>query len=300
MEIKKDPVEVTGTTAGIMSATEVGLGSILHGLKVPLSGQMLSLNQGFILSRAALKNSHMKGVRKVSAQASLVTSMLKSLSPAGKKLTPMLAISVQGFLHGLGIMVFGPNLLGVLVGMALLSVWAYIQPLMIFYLMFGEDLIFMAEYYTKKLSRVFDFDPANVLYILLAVVTVKVILSQVVGLLAALVPDEWYRKWEGTLLSKVNKRKISTDNQQGSPLKLALRDLFNPLFIATYSITLLFFFFVKSPFSSTIWIALRPLIVGFVLFYLVRLLPLDKILAGGNPSHFKSSLKRAVDYLKAL
>lgn len=295
-----DSVEVIGTTAGLLAATEVGFGSVLHGLKIPLSGQFLSLNQGFLLSRAVLKNSHMKGVRRVPAQASLVTSMLKSLSPAGKKLTPMLAITVQGFLHGLGIFIFGPNLFGVLIGMSLLSIWAYIQPLFIYYLMFGEDLIFMGEYYTRKLSKVFDFDPQNVLYILLAVVLTKVFLSLIVGIAAALIPDKWYKKWEETLLSKVNKKKLETKEAKGNAFRLALKDLFNPLFIVTYLITISFFLFVKSPFSPTIWIALRPLIVGFILFYIVRLLPLDKILKDEASGPFKSSLKKALSYLKAL
>ncbi|MFT6070811.1 MAG: hypothetical protein ACJAT2_000628 [Bacteriovoracaceae bacterium] len=295
-----DSVEVIGTTAGLLAATEVGFGSLLHGLKIPLSGQILSLNQGFVLSRSVLKNSHMNGVRRIPAQASLVTSMLKSLSPAGKKLTPMLAISVQGFLHGIGIFIFGPNLFGVLVGMSLLSLWAYIQPLFIYYLMFGEDLIFMGEYYSRKLSKVFNFDPQDVLYILLAVILTKVILSLAVGVAAALIPDIWYGKWEATLLSKINKKKLETSAPKGSAIKLALKDLFNPLFIVTYLITISFFYFVKSPFTPTLWIALRPLIVGFILFYLVRRLPLDRILKNETNSPFKASLKKALLYLKAL
>ena len=46
-------IDHIGNQAGALSLIEIGLGSFLHGLKIPFSGQFLSLNQGFFLTRTA-------------------------------------------------------------------------------------------------------------------------------------------------------------------------------------------------------------------------------------------------------
>lgn len=50
--MQKVEVEILGREAAALSLVEIGLGSILHGLKMPFTGYFLSLNQGFFLSRA--------------------------------------------------------------------------------------------------------------------------------------------------------------------------------------------------------------------------------------------------------
>ncbi|MFP5459829.1 MAG: hypothetical protein ACLGG7_13920, partial [Bacteriovoracia bacterium] len=101
-----------GKNAATLSLIEVGLGSLLHGLKLPFSGHVLSLNQSFILTRATLTS----GERRDAAVISTTAAILKSLSPAGKKLTPMLAIAVQGQLYYLGLLVAGTGVIGQLLG----------------------------------------------------------------------------------------------------------------------------------------------------------------------------------------
>ncbi|MGZ3697464.1 MAG: hypothetical protein ACXWP5_05125, partial [Bdellovibrionota bacterium] len=49
-----DWVIEAGASAATLSAVEVGIGSFCHAFHVPLSGHLLSLNQGFLLSRAVI------------------------------------------------------------------------------------------------------------------------------------------------------------------------------------------------------------------------------------------------------
>ena len=100
--MEKDNTEEIGKQIASLALIEVGLGSLLHSLKIPLSGHFLSLNQTAFLSRSSFKLNS----KKAPLEISLTASILKSLSPAGKKLTPMLAIAAQGLLFYIGIMIW--------------------------------------------------------------------------------------------------------------------------------------------------------------------------------------------------
>ncbi|MFM8268834.1 MAG: hypothetical protein ACKN9V_01485, partial [Pseudomonadota bacterium] len=101
MKSVSDP-RITGVYAGILSLVEIGLGGLLHGMKIPFAGTFLSLNQGFFLTRLIKLNCFSPDARTLPFRVSNITALLKSLSPAGKKLLPMLAISAQGFLFSFG------------------------------------------------------------------------------------------------------------------------------------------------------------------------------------------------------
>ncbi len=99
-EIRSEDV-VTEYTV-LLGCTEIGFGSIVHGLRIPMGGHALSVNQGIVLTLAAKKCSSGAEAAKYTNTISIYSSILKSLSPAGKKLTPMLALSCQGILFSFG------------------------------------------------------------------------------------------------------------------------------------------------------------------------------------------------------
>src|SRR5687768_9797676 len=133
--------EHVGKAAVTLSVVEVGLGSFLHSLHIPFSGHFLSLNQGFVIARAAKEAKALPTSGFIPMHVSNVAAILKSLSPVGKKLTPMLALSAQGSLFTVGTMLFGITPLGFTVGMILLSVWAFLQPVLIYLLLYGKTLV---------------------------------------------------------------------------------------------------------------------------------------------------------------
>ena len=58
MEQKPQPsarIELIGKYSAGLSLIEVALGSLLHALHIPFAGNFLSLNQGYLLCRAALE-----------------------------------------------------------------------------------------------------------------------------------------------------------------------------------------------------------------------------------------------------
>ena len=245
-----------GRFAALLSLIEVGLGSFLHSFSAPFTGQILSLNQSFILTRASIK------VKDKSSAAiiSNTSALLKSLSPAGKKLTPMLAISAQGNLYSVGLYILGNNVLGRLLGTFLLCLWAYIQPLVIYLLLFGKDLIFMSEYFLKKISKVFDITQDQILTYILLIISFKILIGFILTLIAHRVSDKHflaYENWAKRQKPKNEKKAVI------SPLKGAIKDLLNPLFIVSMILMGLFFFFSKTDISKAIWLLLAYLKKGF-------------------------------------
>jgi len=258
-----------GKKAALLSLMEIGLGGLLHSFKIPFSGHFLSLNQGFILSKSSLELKH----KTAPASISSVAALLKSLSPAGKKLTPMLAISAQGLLFNLGIIIFGINPIGILLGMILLSLWAFIQPFLIYLLLYGKDLWFMLEYFTNKLSKILSFEIENLLVVLGCFVAIKVLLAIIVGLSAFLVKEKTFYVYQN-FLSRYKKIPYVKET---NPYLGALKDLCNPLFILSFIIFMTFLINSHSHNAILYWYLLRPIALGYLIFLFLRVFPIEKI-----------------------
>lgn len=277
---KERKMEVLGQDAGLLSLCEMGLGSLLHSFKIPLSGHFLSLNQIFLLSRSTFQTQDPRAGAIISG----IAAVLKSLSPAGKKLTPMLAISAQGLLFSLAPLFMGPYLLPALLGAALASLWAFAQPLLIYYFIFGRTLFLAVETFYQKMQDTFSFLPVNpeaLWPLIAAAIALKIILAMAVVILARTLSDSAFARWQKKLLLSAPQKARSTLLPQGTAslgqnMRLAWKDLMNPLFFLSLILTLFFFLYAEASFGRILWHLLRPIAVGFLLFLAVRSLPLEK------------------------
>lgn len=297
--------DLTGRSAAVLSAVEVGLGSVLHGFRVPFTGHFLSLNQAFLLSRASLQARGLEGARTMPAQVSAIAASLKSLSPAGKKLTPMLAISAQGLLFSVGTLIAGANFPGILLGSLLLSVWAFVQPILIYYALYGRTMIEVADYFYEKTREAVAFEPSSLLAVLAVILGVKLALAAGVAVLAWRLPESRAKAFQDTLLvaARGRKRAESAPGGLSQSAKLAARDLFNPLFIVSLALTAVFFLFVEASSADLIWALVRPIAVGFILFFAVRAIPFGRVLDWAERkgfTGFSAAFRQAVRTLKEL
>lgn len=287
MEVQdNDFIQECGNSAAGLSLIEIGLGSLLHSFKVPFSGHFLSLNQASFLTSVLLKNKNKLSrieLLKLPLSISLVTALLKSLAPAGKKLTPMLGISMQGLLYSLGLVILGPNWFGIYLAMCLLSLWAFVQPFAIYYILIGKDLIYMADYYNNKLSSVFSF-PSNWLwYLLISIIIFKLL---IVSILFA-----GFKKW-GDDFSQDYFKKISTyqlkPKTASTAFRGALKDISQPIFIFSALLISIFYYYSNSDHSIIIWKLLRFFAGGFILFYLIRKVPMERLVKYLKTSKWKT------------
>ena len=271
--LQKDHTDRVGTYAANLSLIEVGLGSVVHGLKLPFGGQVLSINQCVILSHAArrLGINAKTGVFTIST----IAATLKSLSPAGNKLGPMLSISMQGFLFALGLFGFGVNVFGIALGAALASVWAFIQPFITLYLFFGHNLVEAFQFYMQKMESYFGLSMQTQIDVFAAVILLKALLTTTLCLF-------FYRFQKGTTYFESPPSWIQKSFPHSAPTSaeagidhlkiagLALKDLTRPLFLVSIALMVIFFAFSKTQWSEIIWLSLRPLAIAFIFFFVSR------------------------------
>lgn len=281
---ENERVKNLGDYGAILALMEVGAGSIIHGLNIPFGGHFLSLNQGYLLSRAILKTRDPS----LAIPVSNIAAVLKSFSPAGKKFGPMLSLSIQGMLFRLGLF-FGMNHLGVAMGMILLSLWGFIQPFITYYVLFGKTLLLAASFWVQEIKKILSVSDENLFQFAALIIIIKATLAAALGILA-------FQRKDEPISVKEAQDKINT-SAQGSPLKMALRDLTKPLFLLSLLLTALFLYFSQHPWTQILWYLLRPLGLGFLLFYFSRTLTLDRLilkLRGGRFESFGKGLELAL------
>lgn len=293
------PTDTVGKYAALLTASEVGLGSLLHGWRVPMSGSFLSLNQGFLLCKAT----RACGEPGAALRVSMVGAVLKSLSPAGKRLTPMLAISVQGLLFSGGTVLFGAGALGTCVGMVLLSLWSFLQPALLYLLIFGEDILFVGAYFLRELQKVAPVTERHLLLVLAAFVLLKALLAAAIALLAVGRSARRYEAYlEGALARfRLPERQEARLVPWSRRLALVGRDLLRPWFLCSLGLMAVFFLVNRPEGVQLTWVLLRPLSAAIIVFYLLRFAPVERwLLRLASPgSQLGLAMSKALDLVRA-
>ncbi|MES2801325.1 MAG: hypothetical protein V4654_02435 [Bdellovibrionota bacterium] len=261
--------------ATLQSLVEVGLGSFLHAMHIPFSGHALSLNQGLILTQACQKIETRKEAITATNGISIITAILKSLSPMGKRLTPMLAISMQGFLFSIGVFIFGNNILGMILGISLLSLWSFAQPLLFAYLFFGEKLFFAVEKLWLDIAVKSGLSAEYGIKILLAFVGLKITLAWIVAIIGWKYPTwitERYftkiMKYKEFTADRIKKRKPQNATTG------AFKDLLSPWMIISLVLTIGFMILTeKSDYFQVFIYSLRVVAVAYLVFFILRAFP---------------------------
>jgi hypothetical protein len=266
-----------GHYGALLSLIEVGLGSILHSLNLPFAGIFLSLNQGHLLCRASIETRD----RWISYSVSNIAAILKSLSPAGNKLGPMLSLSMQGLLFNLGTLIFGVNPFGLSVGMVLLSFWSFVQPLITYYLFFGDKIFNAAEFIYKKTLPFHGIEAQNLIWFFLGIVVLKAIFAVYLAIVA------WRNQGMNQLQDRLASISVSKKATLGHPAIMALKDLLKPVFLLSLIMTAIFLYFSQHKLAEIIWYLLRPVAIGFIFFYFSRTLTLDRWLLRLHGSRFE-------------
>ncbi len=252
--------------AAALSLTEISVGSLIHAFHLPLGGHVLSLNQALVLTFSTRGARDRRACLQASASVSNVAAALKSLSPAGKKLSPMLAISVQGALFALGTAVGGPTRAGVALGAVLLSLWAFVHPLAVGYLVFGSPLIEGLLKLWQALASALHIDPNSGLHWLLAVVAFKALLAAALALKAWGAPVTIEQRY----LERLERQTLGTTTDARGRASVG-RTLVSFPFLISLVISVGFFVFDRSPsLAQATLYALRIFAMAALLLWLGR------------------------------
>ncbi|MBU1238624.1 hypothetical protein KKF84_19275 [Myxococcota bacterium] len=264
-----------GEYAGMCGTMEIGLGSLLHGLRIPFKGHFLALLQNAMLILAG-NSMGGRGLFRVTC----ITAMLKSFSPMHNPLRPMISIALQGSLFSTITMITRWRLFGVLLASILMG-WLTIGLGLLFqYMLFGHAFVLMMAGFLGAAGRLLGvtLSPLGALLWLLGV---RAAISIVVALVA------WYGHLSGLLMAIEErwtpmKPRLSplTENSWGRSALLALRDLLRPWFVLFLALSglLLFVFSPLDPRAGALVFA-RGALLAFVFFTLQHRVPLSRLLA---------------------
>lgn len=127
--------------ATVWAASEIVLGSFLHNLRIPFSGNILTGIGLMVL----ISVSHRWTEKGLIWRAGLLTAMMKTLSPSAVIFGPMLAIMAEAVLLELAVRLLGRSLAGYLVGGMLAMSWNLVQKLANLLLFYGYNIVTLYE-----------------------------------------------------------------------------------------------------------------------------------------------------------
>lgn len=266
-----------------LTLSEVGIGTLIHTLHLPLGGHLLSLNQLFILTRLSLvepRGSQYIEPHSLTLKCSLIGASLKSLSPAGKRLTPMLAIATQGLFFSAGVATHTllklPFQIALILGGLALGSWAVIQPLIVAHIVFGKSYFSGIQKVLNWLTDSLHTDSIHWWTLWIIFLGVKLLLSFLTVQLALKSPrfvkkyEAWIERLSVTPAAQALVTHADQSSNDSKPLHLALKTFFKPGFLGWLFLGILLssalFWFGENPEARTeqegLLLILRPITIS--------------------------------------
>ncbi|MFZ2286308.1 MAG: nucleoside-triphosphatase [Bacteroidales bacterium] len=140
----------------IWAAAEIVLGSFLHNLRVPFSGNMLTAIAMVIL----IAVSYRWREHGLYWRAGLICALMKTMSPSAIIFGPMIAIIMESLLLEASVRLFGRTYPGFIVGAMLAMSWNLFQKIFNMIIFYGGNLVdiysSITAYASKQLNLQFD------------------------------------------------------------------------------------------------------------------------------------------------
>ncbi len=175
-----DAIWMKAAVAGsLWASVEIILGSFLHNLKVPLSGTTLSFISVYLLSAFA----QVWPERGLLWRAGLICALMKSISPSAFILGPMIGIFGEAVLLELGLILFGRNLMGFILGGAVAVFSTLVQKVINLLILYGLDLLRILEGLYQFAARQLRVEEANPINLVLAIGGIYLIAGAIAALL---------------------------------------------------------------------------------------------------------------------
>ncbi len=140
----------------IWAAAEIVLGSFLHNLRVPFSGNVLTAIALVIL----ISVSHKWREHGLFWRAGLICALMKAMSPSAIIFGPMIAIVAESLLLEASVRLFGRTFIGFIIGSMLAMSWNLFQKILNLVIFYGGKLVdlysSLTDYVARELNLRFD------------------------------------------------------------------------------------------------------------------------------------------------
>lgn len=151
----------------IWASSEIVLGSFLHNLRIPFSGNILTAIAIVILISASYKWQE----NGLFWRAGVICALLKTMSPSAVIFGPMIAIFTESVLLELSVRILGRTVPGFILGSVLAMSWNLFQKIFNFIIFYGFNIVEvytnLMQYAEKQLYLKFDAVWAPILLLLI-------------------------------------------------------------------------------------------------------------------------------------
>jgi nucleoside-triphosphatase THEP1 len=243
---------VTGT---IWAASEIVLGSFLHNLNIPFSGNILTAIGIIIL----ISIGHIWNDRGIFWRAGLICAIMKTMSPSAVIFGPMIAIFSESLLLEASVSLIGRNIAGFCIGAMLAMSWNLFQKIGSFIIYYGSDIIQVYTGLLKMAQKQLNIQ-TDIVWLPLVLL---LILYALFGLISAVIGIRVGRK----MLRQPYEGPVKTENKAGINKKVTENFSYSASWLFLNIILIIFSFFLL---SHTEWYIWSSAISGIVIIWSLR------------------------------
>lgn len=241
----------------IWAASEIVLGSFLHNLRVPFSGNILTAIGIIIL----ISISYLWTDKGLFWRAGLICALMKTMSPSAIIFGPMIAIFFEAVLMDISVRILGRTYAGYLVGAMLAMSWNLFQKIANYIIFYGGNIIEVYNnimiFAQKQLNTT-----TNIVWL---PVIVLLVLFALFGLLAGATGIIVGRRMLKQPVSDINKNNLGSDSRvepkTGSTFNYSIAWLFANFILIIGSFFLL---------NKTAWFIWSTTITGIIIIWSLR------------------------------
>jgi nucleoside-triphosphatase THEP1 len=241
----------------IWAASEIVLGSFLHNLKVPFSGNILTAIGIIIL----ISISYTWKEKGLFWRSGLICALMKTMSPSAVIFGPMIAIFTEAALLEISVRLLGRTIPGYVIGSMLAMSWNLVQKILNYIIFYGSNIIDvysnLLKFAQKQLNIQTDIVWMPVIFLL--------ILYALFGVLAAITGIRTGRKMLRQQVQSfpltINQPSGEVPGNTGQEFNYSVSWLFINIILIICSFILL---------NKTIWVVWSLAITGIVIIWAVR------------------------------
>ncbi len=165
----------------LWASSEIVLGSFLHNLKIPFSGNILTAI-GIILLISVAFHWKEKGLF---WRAGLICALMKAISPSAVIFGPMIAIFCEALLMEIAVQIFHRTIVGYLLAGMLAMSWNFVQFILNYLIMYGFKIFNLyvdVFHFIEKQLHISVSSPWLLILILIFIYVIMGLLTSLIGI----------------------------------------------------------------------------------------------------------------------
>ena len=258
MKYKLSEKWIKASIAGtIWAASEIVLGSFLHNLRVPFSGNILTAIGIIIL----ISISYIWRERGIFWRAGLICAIMKTMSPSAIIFGPMIAIVAESLLLEFSVRIFGRNMAGLVIGAMLAMSWNLFQKIANYIISYGSNIVEVYNSLLRFAQKQLNIQTDIVWLPIIILLVIFALFGLLAGIIGIIVGRKMLKQPAPEFSVSRNNAYAGNRKNSGGDFKYSLAWLFLDITLLVCSFLLIYY---------TPWYVWSIVITGIVVLWSIR------------------------------